>query len=308
MAASSSDVWDGAGPGTNLEPGKPAHQCYACKARYSLFGCLASMYHPEFKEFHRFQSPTLTKALDKKYQRPFQNVGTDKDGNKLTVELICYKCAGSNIHQNERHFVKTKDDGTSRLTADWLRKMKSSKFEPSQKKENRMVDRACEVLIKKRKRCEEEGEGPDIAEVVKTLRANEDVRKASDWVSHLGHAPVYLLYGHKECNRKDLERWQPQIYENKEFASEEKLGIYPLRSGSFYRLASPTATLGHDKDGAGTRFATWHCGACLGKWTHRDDSGYRLMVMADGNEKEWDKAFAAYLGDGVSQLGLTLLV
>ena len=44
-------------------------------------------------------------------------------------------------------------------------------------------------------------------------------------------------------------------------------------------------------------FGSWHCGACIGKWSHREHDAYRWLVCGDPDTATYgDKVFCAYIG------------
>ena len=211
--------------------------------------------------------------------------------------MACYQCAGESIKGDPRGFINKKN----KLSADWNHKMRASKFDPSVKKEEQMIRRACEAIDGKRERKggnEDNDNLPSAKEVVSKLQESRDFRKGVDWVNQLGVAFVCLLYGHKECKVEKLKHFQPQC--DARLFGLEVPGVFPLASSKFLRLAGPTQELVYNKSKVGENYATWHCAACADKWTHKTDSSFRLMVTGC-KEDEGGKAFVAFVGNTVAR-------
>jgi len=80
-------------------------------------------------------------------------------------------------------------------------------------------------------------------------------------------------------------------------SNSEHPGIYPLCSNKWIRLAGPEQELDFGKTDAGNKFASWHCPACVGKWTHGGNASHRLLVAGSAsNPVVGAEVFCAYIG------------
>ena len=136
---------------------------------------------------------------------------------------------------------------------------------------------------------------PSPAEVKEMMKESSAAKRGADWVNKIGKN-VYILYGHKKCEADMLRKTQQGC---KRLLQTENVGVYPLQSNKFLRLAGPTRILEKGKTGAGQDYATWHCAACCNKWTHGDDAQWSLLVAGGDSDdigKEGDQVFCAYIG------------
>ena len=182
---------------------------------------------------------------------------------------------------------------TGKLSSGWQHKVKSSKFVPGDSNAEKIAKRAMESINEKNARKKEDKVMPTADEVVKMMAESSVAKRGTDWVNQLG-PNVFLLYGHKECDGEMLRLMQPDC---KMLLQAEKVGVYPLSSAKWLRLAGPSQILGVGKTGAGDYFVTWHCAACCDKWTHANDAEWRLLVAGHSEDaKQGEQAFCAYIG------------
>jgi hypothetical protein len=139
---------------------------------------------------------------------------------------------------------------------------------------------------------------PSGTQIKEMMKESAAARRGVDWVNKIGEN-IYILYGHKQCDADMLQ--QHQKGGCKRLLQTENVGVYPLQSCKFLRLAGPTRELERGKTKAGTNYATWHCAACCEKWTHARDAQWSLLVAGhDWNDaKEGDSVFCAYIGSSV---------
>ena len=289
--------FDGAGPGTSLcmDDGKD-YVCQRCDNHYRFYACLAAMIQPDLNQFYQHKPAAVQRTIDDLTGHRFQSIGSD--GREVQeLGLVCYKCAGLTIYDNEWHFVNLK---TNKLTSGWMHKMKASKFVPSSKKEERTAERIMSAWIeraeRKRRNAQDEDDMPCPEEVVAKMKLHLEFKLGIDWVNQMG-PNVYLLFGHSKCDQTMLIRSVRGEKSQEIIASMDRPGLYPLKSNKWLRLASPTISLKFGQTQLGKHYATWHCAGCAGKWTHAEQSDKRLLVAADMfNLNEDDKVFCAYIG------------
>ena len=297
-AAKREAAFAGAGPQVFLDY-QPA-KCTQCGVACPVYPHLALMYSPQCDEgemiFHRCQAPAVTEAIRKSQDLPFKSVGTDESGNPKHLKLVCYKCVGKALHGDEDYYVNLE---TGKLIKDWHHKQHLSKFPPSDKKVARMTKRAIEAIEEKQARPKHRGGRPmpSAEEVAHMLSGSSAAKAGTDWVATIG-PDTYVLFGHKECDKAMLRQMQPHCHElNRCLDQDKRVGIYPLSSAKWLRLAGPEKLLVEGKTSAGANFAQWHCAACMGKYCYGEQAPYRLLVAGHSRDtKPGDAVFCAYIG------------
>ena len=78
----------------------------------------------------------------------------------------------------------------------------------------------------------------------------------------------------------------------------ERLGVYPLKSSAWLRLAKRIRHLEPGMTTAGSRDCAWLCPGCCEKWTHAKQATYRFLIAAPylDTAHAGDEVFCAYIG------------
>ena len=285
----------GAGPNVGLDT-EPEHTCEKCCGRYYRYGDLAAMYAPDAKIFHRYESSAVTQAIGAAEGATFKSVGTDERGIPKKLMLVCYECVALAQGQDADFYVRKEKTGAF-LRPVWHRSARDSKFVPNVTNLGKKTKRAMENIHDKIAKRRLDVEMPSTEEVVDAMTTSLAVRRGVDWVNQI--APeTYLMYGHQRCDIAELQAYHPdcQMF-SKMISKSEHPGIYPLQSSKWLRLAGPTQKLDWGRTEDGMKFATWHCPACVGKWTHGGNAAHRLLIAGSADKQmPGDEVFCAYIG------------
>ena len=272
---------------------KPTHICEKCVEGYYRFGDLAAMYAPDATIFHRYEVSAVSEALAIASGDSFTSVGADERGHSKRKMLVCYKCVGLAQHGDARYYLNAK----GKTSSTWQHAMRDSKFLPNQAQMAKRAQRAMTTIENQISKGKRDVEMPTVEEVVKKMEASFAIKRGADWVSEIG-PETFLLYGHQRCEIAELQRYQPaERMFTEMIANGKHPGIYPLQSSKWLRLAGPTQKLDWGRTEDGVKFATWHCPACVGKWTHGGNAAHRLLIAGSADKQmPGDEVFCAYIG------------
>lgn len=251
------------------------------------------MYEDDEKrlQFYRCEAAAVTRAKRIAERRPFQSVGTAENGIVKEVKLVCFSCAGEDQFQNPEHYLKP---GTAdEFTSEWNNKAKRSKWGPGPNQ----AARAISNLQSKSDRLKQETQYATPEELLVTMRSSKPFTQGLDWVNEL--VPhLHLLYGCVECDRTMFQQFQSHLHSDARIQQMDQLGVYPLKSSDWLRLAKPNRRLEPGMTTAGSGDCAWHCPGCCEKWTHAKQAPYRLLIAAPylDTAQAGDEVFCAYIG------------
>ena len=119
FAVTPEEDFDGAGPATSLNLEGGSYGCSKCNRSYPFYGCLAAMKKPEYREFYRHLPAAVTRTIAETKGDKFQSIGSGEGGQVAELGLVCYKCAGKAIKDDEMHFVNLDKNKLTSGSATW---------------------------------------------------------------------------------------------------------------------------------------------------------------------------------------------
>ena len=234
------------------------HQCEWCGQKEANYSWMCYV-DKESKQFAEKLDPV------------FEYVKTNKKEWKFDssqVEFVCIYCKGK--YDKKQYLQRMKSDPSRWTpTAEWNKKRNKSG--------GRMTQSQRAFLLKRfESQAGAEHFRGTTAMQVYEAQSNDNFRKGSDWVSHIG-PDVYLLYGCSRCH------------------------IYPLKSSDFLRTAKMSVkdTDSNIHDAAGNEWRSPCCGA---KWTWGVEGKFRLLVLGGNPEsKKMENHMYVYIGGNFPQ-------